>query len=293
MSVDGARRGIVLAGGSGSRLHPLTLAQSKQLLPIYDKPMVYYPISMLMLAGIQDILIISTPHDLPNFRKLLGSGESIGVRFSYAEQPKPDGLAQAFLIGADFLEDRPAALVLGDNVFHSAYLTDTLMTLSQRKDEATIFAYHVQNPEHYGVIEFDAGGRAISLEEKPKKPKSSFAVPGLYFYPDDVVEQARSLRPSARGELEITDLNALYLKMGRLHVHQLKRGTAWFDTGTHASLLEAASFVAAIQNRQGLQIACLEEIAYSKGWIDQSLLEKTIAMMGRSSYADYLRHLLG
>ena len=292
MNSTTGRKGIVLAGGSGTRLHPLTLPISKQLLPIYDKPMVYYPISMLMLADIQDILIISTPHDLPNFRKLLGTGEALGLRFSYAEQPKPEGLAQAFLIAADFLEGRPAALVLGDNVFHSAYLTDILMSVSHKADEATIFAYHVQNPENYGVIEFDAGGRAVSLEEKPKQPKSSYAVPGLYFYPDDVVSHARSLRPSARGELEITDLNAIYLKLGRLHVQLLKRGTAWFDTGTHASLLEAASFVAAVQNRQGLQIACLEEIAFSKGWIDRPLLEKTIAAMGRSSYADYLRHLL-
>jgi glucose-1-phosphate thymidylyltransferase len=255
--------------------------------------MIYYPISMLMLAGIREILIISTPHDLPAFRKMLGTGEPLGVRFSYAEQPSPDGLAQAFLIGADFLEDHPAALVLGDNVFHSANLTETLITLSQRTEEATIFAYHVQNPEHYGVIEFDAEGRALSLEEKPKQPKSSFAVPGLYFYPDDVVAHARALKPSARGELEITDLNSVYLKLGRLHVHPLRRGTAWFDTGTHGSLLEAASFVAAIQNRQGLQIACLEEIAFGQGWIDRALLEKTIAKMGRSSYAEYLRQLLG
>jgi glucose-1-phosphate thymidylyltransferase len=292
MSPAKSRKGIVLAGGSGTRLHPLTLAISKQLLPVYDKPMIYYPISMLMLAGIREILIISTPHDLPSFKKLLGSGESIGVRFSYAEQPKPDGLAQAFLIGAEFLDGSPASLVLGDNLFHSAYLTDTLVALSENINDATIFAYHVPNPESYGVIEFDAEGRAISLEEKPRQPKSSYAVPGLYFYPDDVVDQARSLRPSARGELEITDLNALYLKMGRLRVHPLRRGTAWFDTGTHGSLLEAAGFVAAIQNRQGFQIACLEEIAFWKGWIDRAALEKTIAAMGRSSYADYLRHLL-
>jgi glucose-1-phosphate thymidylyltransferase len=286
------RKGIVLAGGSGSRLHPLTLAQSKQLLPVYDKPMIYYPISMLMLAGIRDILVISTPHDLPHFIKLLGTGERIGVRLSYAEQPSPDGLAQAFLIGAEFLGGHPAALVLGDNIFHSANLTDTLMTVSAKTEVATIFAYHVQNPENYGVIELDAAGRAVSLEEKPRRPKSSYAVPGLYFYPADVVTQARTLRPSARGELEITDLNGLYLKTGRLHVHPLKRGTAWFDTGTHASLLEAASFVAAIQNRQGLQVACLEEIAFGRGWIDAALLRKTIGLMGQSSYANYLCALL-
>ena len=287
-----ARKGIVLAGGSGTRLHPLTLPVSKQLLPIYDKPMIYYPISMLMLAGLRDILIISTPHDLPFFRKLLGTGEQLGVNFSYAEQPRPDGLAQAFLIGADFLGGHSSALVLGDNVFYSDSFTHTLMVLSEKTDEATIFAYHVQNPQEYGVIEFDARGRAISLEEKPRQPKSSYAVPGLYFYPDDVVEQARALKPSHRGELEITDLNAAYLKLGRLHVHPLGRGTAWFDTGTHASLLEAGSFVAAIQNRQGLQIACLEEIAFSKGWIDRTLLEKNIATMGKSSYAGYLKSLL-
>jgi glucose-1-phosphate thymidylyltransferase len=286
------RKGIVLAGGTGSRLHPLTLALSKHLLPVYDKPMIYYPISMLMLAGIRDILIISTPRDLPNFKKLLGTGETIGVRFSYAEQPSPDGLAQAFLIGADFLDGHPAALVLGDNIFHSANLTDTLMTISAQTEEATIFAYHVQNPESYGVIEFDAEGRAISIEEKPSRPKSSYAVPGLYFYPADVVSQARTLQPSARGELEITDLNRLYLKTRRLQVHRLKRGTAWFDTGTHASLLEAASFVAAIQNRHGLQIACLEEIAFTKGWIDAALLRKTIGLTRQSSYANYLRDLL-
>jgi glucose-1-phosphate thymidylyltransferase len=286
------RKGIVLAGGAGTRLHPLTLAASKQILPVYDKPMIYYPISMLMLADIRDILIISTPEDLPSFRRLLGNGENFGVRFSYAEQPRPEGLAQAFIIGADFLDGSPATLILGDNLFHANDITHTLLSLSRESEIATIFAYHVQNPSDYGVIEFDSQGRAISLEEKPLQAKSSFAVPGFYFYPADVVEKAASLKPSKRGELEITDLNRLYLEQGRLHVHTLGRGTAWFDTGTHASLLEAATFVAAIQNRQGLQIGCLEEIAFSKGWIDISQVEKIIAAMGRSSYASYLRSIL-
>lgn len=287
-----ARKGIVLAGGAGTRLHPLTLAVSKQILPVYDKPMIYYPISMLMLADIRDILIISTPEDLPCFRRLLGSGENFGVQFSYAEQPKPEGLAQAFLIGADFLDGAPAALILGDNLFHANNIVNTLLSVSGQTDIATIFAYHVQNPSSYGVVEFDTAGRAISLEEKPQQPKSSFAVPGLYFYPADVVDKASSLKPSARGELEITDLNRIYLELGLLHVHSLGRGMAWFDTGTHASLLEAATFVAAIQNRQGLQIACLEEIAFNKGWIDSSRMDQIISTMGRSSYAVYLRSLL-
>jgi glucose-1-phosphate thymidylyltransferase len=286
-----ARKGIVLAGGSGTRLHPLTMAISKQILPIYDKPMIYYPISMLMLAGLREILIISTPHDLPAFERLLGTGENLGVQFSYAVQPYPDGLAQAFLIGAKFLAGAPAALILGDNLFYANHLIDDLMTLSRDRHNATIFAYHVQNPGSYGVVEFDGKGRAVSLEEKPKKPKSSYAVPGFYFYPDDVVERASSLKPSARGELEITDLNRLYLKLERLSVHKLGRGTAWFDTGTHASLLEAGNFVAAIQNRQGWQIACLEEIAFAKGWIDRAQLGKNIAAMGSNSYSEYLRRL--
>jgi glucose-1-phosphate thymidylyltransferase len=287
-----ARKGIVLAGGAGTRLHPLTLAMSKQLLPVYDKPMIYYPISVLMLADIREILIISTPEDLPCFQRLLGNGESFGVRFSYAEQNRPEGLAQAFLIGADFLQAAPAALILGDNLFYANSIGDTLQSASGRRDAATIFSYHVQNPGLYGVVEFDAKGRAISIEEKPAQPKSSFAVPGLYFYPSDVVEKAAALRPSARGELEITDLHQSYLTGGRLHVQPLGRGVAWFDTGTHGSLLEAATFVATIQNRQGLQIACLEEIAFVKGWITASEVEKTISKMGRSSYAGYLRSLL-
>ena len=286
-----ARKGIVLAGGSGSRLYPLTLATSKQLLPVYDKPMIYYPLSMLMLAGLREILIISTPHDLPAFRRLLGSGEQYGVEFSYMEQPHPGGLAQAFLLGADFLAGSPAALILGDNLFYADHLSDSLTEVSAKREQATIFAYHVQDPRSYGVIEFDAQGRAISIEEKPEKPKSSYAVPGLYFYPSDVVEHARALKPSARGELEITDLNRVYLKLGNLSVHAWGRGTAWFDTGTHASLLEAATFVAAIENRQGLQIACLEEIALKQGWIDRAQLDKHIGKMGKSTYGEYLRSL--
>ena len=287
-----ARKGIVLAGGAGSRLHPLTLAASKQILPVYDKPMIYYPISMLMLADIRDILVISTPEDLPAFRRLLGTGENIGVRFSYAEQPKPDGIAHAFIIGADFLDGAPSALILGDNIFYANNIVNLLVEVSAQADLPTIFAYRVQNSGSYGVIEFDAEGRAVSIEEKPAKPKSSYAVPGLYFYPADVVEKARTLKPSARGELEISELNQLYLDAGQLQVRTLGRGIAWFDTGTHASLLEAATFVAAIQNRQGLQIACLEEIAFSRGWIDATQMEKNIAAMGHSSYAAYLRALL-
>ncbi|MDB4793604.1 glucose-1-phosphate thymidylyltransferase RfbA, partial [Methylacidiphilales bacterium] len=275
------RKGIVLAGGAGSRLHPLTLSVSKQLLPIYDKPMVYYPISILMLADIREILIISTPHDLPCLKKLFGTGENLGMQFSYAEQPRPEGLAQAFLIGAEFLNESSAALILGDNIFYADHLTKTLHTISHDTEQATIFAYHVQNPSAYGVVEFDASGKALSLEEKPENPKSSYAVPGLYFYPSDVVSHARKLKPSPRGELEITDLNRMYLELGQLHVETLGRGTAWFDTGTHNSLLEAGSFVAAIQNRQGLQIGCLEEIAYSKKWIDADTLKKTIATLGK------------
>jgi glucose-1-phosphate thymidylyltransferase len=293
MSTTSAKRkGIVLAGGAGSRLYPLTLAASKQLLPVYDKPMIYYPISMLMLADIREIFIISTPEDLPAFHRLLGTGENIGVRFTYAEQPKPDGIAQAFTIGAAFLNGAPAALILGDNIFYANNIVNILVEVSAQMDVPTIFAYHVQNTGSYGVVEFDAKGNAVSIEEKPAKPKSPFAVPGLYFYPPDVVEKAATLKPSARGELEISELNQLYLRAGNLQVHTLGRGIAWFDTGTHASLLEAATFVAAIQNRQGLQIACLEEIAFGRGWIAAAQLEKNIAAMGHSSYAAYLRALI-
>ena len=286
------RKGIVLAGGSGSRLHPLTLATSKQLMPVYDKPMVYYPISVLMLAGIREILIISTPFDLPAFERLLGDGSQFGVRFSYAEQPSPDGLAQAFLIGADFLNDAPAALVLGDNLFYGNDFTDTLASANQDVNNATIFGYPVSDPQAYGVVEFDSNGKAISLEEKPAKPKSHFAVPGLYFYSSDVVERARALKPSARGELEITCLNRSYLEAGRLNVQKLGRGTAWLDTGTHDSLLQAAEFVRVIQHRQGLRIACLEEIGLEMGFLDEAGFEQSIQRLGKSSYGDYLRSVL-
>ena len=286
------RKGIVLAGGSGSRLHPLTLATSKQLMPVYDKPMVYYPISDLMLAGIREILIISTPFDLPAFVRLLGDGSQFGVCFSYAEQPSPDGLAQAFLIGADFLNGAPAALVLGDNLFYGNDFTDTLASANQDVNNATIFGYPVSDPQAYGVVEFDSNGKAISLEEKPAKPKSHFAVPGLYFYSSDVVERARALKPSARGELEITCLNRSYLEAGRLNVQKLGRGTAWLDTGTHDSLLQAAEFVRVIQHRQGLRIACLEEIGLEMGFLDETSFEQSIQRLGKSSYGDYLRSIL-
>ena len=286
------RKGIVLAGGSGSRLHPLTLGVSKQLMPVYDKPMVYYPISVLMLTGIREILIISTPHDLPAFRRLLGDGSQFGVRFEYAEQPKPEGLAQAFLIGADFLAGAPAALVLGDNLFYGHDFTDTLAEANGDTEYATVFGYEVADPSAYGVVEFDAKGQAISLEEKPSHPKSHFAVPGLYFYSSDVVEMARSLKPSVRGELEITDLNRVYLEQGRLHVQKLGRGTAWLDTGTHDSLLDAAQFVQVIQHRQGLRISCLEEIGLQMGFLDEAAFERSIENLGKSSYGTYLREVL-
>lgn len=286
------RKGIVLAGGSGSRLHPLTLATSKQLMPVYDKPMVYYPISVLMLAGIREILIISTPHDLPAFERLLGDGSQFGVQFSYAVQPSPDGLAQAFLIGAEFLDGAPAALVLGDNLFYGNDFTDTLEAATADLRNATIFGYPVSDPQAYGVVEFGPDGKAISLEEKPSKPKSHFAVPGLYFYSSDVVEHARSLKPSARGELEITCLNRRYLDAGRLNVQKLGRGTAWLDTGTHDSLLQAAEFVRVIQQRQGLRIACLEEIGLEMGFLDEAAFEQSLQRLGKSSYGNYLRSVL-
>lgn len=287
-----SRKGIVLAGGTGSRLHPLTMAVSKQLMPVYDKPMIYYPISVLMLAGIREILIISTPQDLPAFRQLLGDGSRYGVRFEYAEQPSPDGLSQAFLIGAQFLAGSPAALVLGDNLFYGHDFTDILAVADENKDGATIFGYEVADPSAYGVVEFDNAGNAISLEEKPVNPKSYFAVPGLYFYSGDVVEKVRTLKPSERGELEITDLNRVYLEEGRLQVQKLGRGTAWLDTGTHDSLLEAADFVRAIQNRQGLRIACLEEIGLQMGFLDEAAFERSLEPLGKSSYGIYLRGVL-
>ncbi|MDX2079836.1 MAG: glucose-1-phosphate thymidylyltransferase RfbA [Terrimicrobiaceae bacterium] len=283
------RKGIVLAGGSGSRLHPLTLAVSKQLMPVFDKPMVYYPISVLMLAGIRDILVISTPHDLPSFERLLGDGSQFGLRFHYAGQPRPEGLAQAFHIGAEFLAGAPAALVLGDNIFFGHEFTHRLSAAGDRLGEATIFGYEVADPSAYGVIEFDGDGRAVSLEEKPSKPRSQFAVPGLYFYPADVCKQAAGLTPSARGELEITDLNRLYLESGRLHVEKLGRGTAWLDTGTHDSLLDASEFVRVIQQRQGLQIACLEEIALQMGYISVEDVLSAASKLGKSTYGRYLR----
>jgi glucose-1-phosphate thymidylyltransferase len=260
-------KGIILAGGSGTRLHPATLAVNKQLLPVYDKPMIYYPLSVLMLAGIRDILIISSPEYLDNYRRLFGDGSAFGLAMSYAEQPSPDGLAQAFTIGADFIGDDRVALVLGDNIFFGAHLTDLLANATSRTSGATVFSYKVEDPERYGVVEFGEGGRAISLEEKPGSPKSNHAVTGLYFYDNRVVEYARNLKPSARGELEITDLNRLYMEAGDLYVEQMGRGYAWLDTGTHDSLLEAGEFVRTLQHRQGVQVACLEEIAYEMGFI--------------------------
>ena len=288
------RKGIILAGGSGTRLYPLTIAVSKQLMPVYDKPMIYYPLSVLMLAGIREILIISTPTDLPLFRKLLGDGSNLGLTFSYAEQPSPDGLAQAFHIAGDtgFLKGEPSALVLGDNLFYGAEFVNSLAEAAARTAGSTIFGYHVANPSEYGVVEFAPDGRVLSLEEKPKAPKSNYAVPGLYFYDADVVRLARSLKPSARGELEITDLNRLYLEQGNLHVELFGRGTAWLDTGTHDSLVEAAQFVHVLENRTGLKIACIEEIAHKQGWIDRAGLEANIKKLGKSAYGAYLKRLL-
>jgi glucose-1-phosphate thymidylyltransferase len=287
-----SRKGIVLAGGAGTRLHPATSVVSKQLLPVYDKPMIYYPLSVLMLAGIREVLIISTPQDTPRFQQLLGNGMQWGINISYAVQPSPDGLAQAFIIAEEFIGNAPCALVLGDNIFYGHDFHKLLINADQRKGGATVFSYHVQDPERYGVAEFDQTGKVLSLEEKPKAPKSSFAVTGLYFYDDQVVGLAKTLKPSARGELEITDLNRLYLDKNELHVEAMGRGFAWLDTGTHDSLLEAGQFIATLEHRQGLKVACPEEISFRKGWIDRTQLTALAQPVSKNGYGKYLLRIL-
>lgn len=286
------RKGIILAGGSGTRLYPVTQAVSKQLMPVYDKPMIYYPLSTLMLAGIQDILVISTPQDTPRFSDLLGDGHQWGLNIQYAVQPSPDGLAQAFIIGEDFLGNAPSSLVLGDNIFYGHDFAELLRRASDRSTGSTVFAYHVHDPERYGVAEFDKVGKVLSLEEKPKQPKSNFAVTGLYFYDQQVVDMAKNLKPSPRGELEITDLNRIYLEQQQLHVELMGRGYAWLDTGTHDSLLEASQFIATLEKRQGLKVACPEEIAYRSGWISAEQVQKLAAPLAKNGYGQYLLTLL-
>ncbi|MGF1586014.1 MAG: glucose-1-phosphate thymidylyltransferase RfbA [Bacteroidales bacterium] len=286
-------KGIILAGGSGTRLHPVTYSISKQMLPVYDKPMIYYPLSVLMLAGIKEVLIISTPGDLPLFRHLLGNGERFGLTLSYTEQPAPEGLAQAFILGEEFIEDQPVCLILGDNIFYGYGLSGILSRASTLTTGALVFGYFVNNPRRYGVVEFDKGGKVLSIEEKPESPKSNYAVTGLYFYGNDVVAKARSLKPSARGELEITDLNRLYLQESSLKVELFSRGMAWLDTGTHESLLQASNFIQTIEERQGLKIACLEEIAYIKGFIDREKLLANAALLKNSQYGGYLYQVAG